>query len=111
MLFTYTANLIKVIDANTIDAEIDLGFGVFVRQRIRLYGISVLSESTNQLYEAKARLAELIGNEFIVKTVLNKRGKFGRVLGIIYPMDDQTTSINDMLVAEGKAIEYQGGLK
>lgn len=114
-MYTYKAKLIRVIDGDTIDAEIDLGFEVFIKQRIRLYGIntpdsrSKHEEEKVMGLESKQHLTELLTSEFIVETILNKRGKFGRILGIIYSVDVQTqqkTNINDKLVADGFAKPY-----
>jgi len=114
-MYTYKAKLIRVIDGDTIDAEIDLGFGVFMRQRVRLYGINTPESRTRDLEEkerglaAKARLTELIAKEFIIETLLNKRGKFGRILGVIHstlPDSDETFNVNERLVEEGHAKVY-----
>ena len=112
-MYTYKANLIRVIDGDTIDAEIDLGFGVFIRQRVRLYGINTPESRTKDLEEkerglaAKQRLTELLKKQFIIETILNKRGKFGRILGTIYVEDaDSTININQQLVEEGFAKPY-----
>jgi micrococcal nuclease len=118
-LYNYKTKLIRVVDGDTIDAEIDLGFGVFIRQRIRLYGIDTPESRTKDLDEkerglaAKARLVELLPREFVVQTILNKRGKYGRVLGVLL-IEDATgnvTNINDTLVTEGFAINYFGSAK
>lgn len=116
-VYTYKAKLVRVIDGDTIDAEIDLGFNVLMRQRIRLYGINTPESRTRDLEEkerglaAKQRLVELLPKEFVVETILNKRGKFGRVLGILHvDLEDGTRSnINDVLVEEGHAVRYEGG--
>lgn len=114
-MYTYKAKLIRVIDGDTLDAEIDLGFSVFVKQRIRLYGIDTpTSRSKNEEEKilglgSKQCLTELLTSEFIVETILNKRGKFGRILGIIYSIDPETqekTNINDTLVERGFANPY-----
>lgn len=118
-MYTYKARLIKIIDGDTVDAEIDLGFGVFLKQRIRLYGINTPETRTTDLSEkekglaAKQRLTELLDKEFIVETLLNKRGKFGRVLGILHieAEDGTRTNINEQLVNEGHAVEYFGGAR
>lgn len=116
-MYTYKAKLVRVIDGDTIDAEIDLGFNVVIRQRIRLYGIDTPESRTRDLEEkerglaAKQRLTEILPKEFIVKTMLNKRGKFGRILGVLYINTEDKTSVNDMLVEEGHAIQYLGGKK
>lgn len=113
VMYTYKAKLIRVVDGDTIDAEIDLGFDTIVRKRIRLYGINTPDTKTKDLSEkdkglaAKQRLTELLSNEFVVETILNKRGKYGRVLGVVYAMDNKTKiNINETLVAEGHAIKY-----
>lgn len=116
-MYTYKARLIRVIDGDTVDAEIDLGFDVFVRQRIRLYGINTPESRTTDLEEkerglaAKQRLIELLPKEFVVETILNKRGKYGRVLGILQvPGENETlTNVNDLLVEEGHAVRYMLG--
>ena len=118
-LYNYKTKLIRVVDGDTIDAEIDLGFGVFIRQRIRLYGIDTPESRTKDLDEkerglaAKARLVELLPREFVVQTILNKRGKYGRVLGVLLVEDatGNVTNINDTLVTEGFAINYFGSAK
>tara|TARA_B100000035_G_C20892996_1_gene505849 strand:- start:332 stop:688 length:357 start_codon:yes stop_codon:yes gene_type:complete len=116
-MYTYKAKLMRVVDGDTVDAEIDLGFGVFMKQRIRLYGINTPESRTRDLEEkerglaAKARLTELLGKEFVVETILNKRGKFGRILGTLHvnKEDGSTQNINQTLVEEGHAVEYFGG--
>lgn len=118
-MYTYKAKLMRVVDGDTVDAEIDLGFGVFMKQRIRLYGIDTPESRTRDLEEkerglaAKARLSELLGKEFIVETILNKRGKFGRILGTLHVTQEDGTkmNINQQLVTEGHAKEYFGGTK
>jgi len=113
-MYTYKAKLVRVIDGDTIDAEIDLGFNVLIRQRIRLYGIDTPETRTKDLEEkergmaAKQRLTELLPKEFIVETIMNKRGKFGRILGILHveEEDETTTNLNDVLVEEGHAVRY-----
>jgi micrococcal nuclease len=118
-LYNYKAKLVRVVDGDTIDAEIDLGFGVFIKQRIRLYGIDTPESRTKDLEEkerglaAKARLTELLPKEFIVQTILNKRGKYGRVLGTLLVEDESgnVTDINETLVTEGFAVHYFGGAK
>lgn len=117
-MYTYKAKLVRVIDGDTIDAEIDLGFNVLIRQRIRLYGIDTPESRTKDLEEkerglaAKQRLIELLPREFVVETILNKRGKFGRILGILHVSDTDGNSknINDVLVEEGHAVRYENGL-
>jgi len=112
-MYTYRVKLVRVIDGDTIDAEIDLGFNVIMRQRIRLYGISSADVHTKDIEEkerglaAKQRLTELLPKEFIVETILNKRGKVGRIMGILYVEEyDNRININDVMVEEGHAVRY-----
>ena len=112
-MYTYKAKLIRIVDGDTIDAEIDLGFDTIVRKRIRLYGINTPETKTKDIAEkekglaAKQRLTELLNSDFIVETILNKRGKYGRVLGVVYVIKHDTKmNINETLVSEGHAIKY-----
>lgn len=114
-MYEYKCKLERVIDGNTIEAEIDLGFNVLVKQRIRLFGIETPTIQTNDPetkekgQQARTRLIELLPKEFICNTVLNKRGKFGRTLGYVYveQADGSRVCINDVLVEEGTATRYE----
>lgn len=113
MLYTYKAKVLEVIDGDTIDVIIDLGFDVKFVSRLRLYGINTPESRTKNKEEkvkglaAKARLKELIEDkEIIVNTYKDKEEKFGRMLATIF-IDDK--SINEQLVTEGHATTYFGG--
>jgi micrococcal nuclease len=127
-MYQYKAKLIRVVDGDTVDALIDCGFSTFKKERIRLYGIDAPESRTRDKEEkerglaAKARLIELIKDgkdEFIVETSVDKKGKYGRLLGTLYPLsyndmlmpDFSRRSYNDMLISEGHAVEYNGGKK
>ena len=114
--FYYNCTLVRVIDGDTIDVDIDLGFSVWVRKRVRLVNIDTWESRTRDKEEkkkglaAKARLKELIKenkNQFII--ISHGLGKFGRVLGEIFLDDDR--NVNDILIEEGHAYEYHGGNK
>ena len=113
-MYTYQCSIIRVIDGNTIDAIIDLGFNVTIRQRIKLYGANVSDvRSNNELDRSKAvasknRLTELLGNEFICETILNKRGKAGRIMGKLYTIDSTggKSNVGDQMIAEGFAERF-----
>lgn len=116
-LYHYNAEVTRVVDGDTIDAFIDLGFDMHSKQRVRLYGINTPEVRTRNLEEKKAglaasaRLNELLNankNRCVIRTSLDKKGKYGRVLGTIY-VDD--ININEMLLSEGHAKEYFGGKK
>ena len=110
-MYNYNIEVIRVIDGDTIDCFIDLGFNVSIKSRIRLHGINTPETRTRDIkekhygIEAKLKLCKLLeDNE--VTMVSHGIGKFGRVLGVLY-VDD--VNINDILVKEGYAIEYNGG--
>ena len=112
-MYTYKAKLDRVIDGDTVDAYIDLGFDITIHKRIRLAGIDTPESRTRDLEEkerglaAKARLIELLTDgEFTLES--KEVGKYGRVLGILI-IDE--ININKTLVEEGYAVEYWGGKK
>jgi len=115
-MFEYRCKLIKVVDGDTIDVDIDLGFGVWLRdQRVRLYGIDTPESRTRDLEEKKYGLAAkdfLIkwtgAGELTIKTHKDERGKFGRILGEIWTFK---TNINDKMVYEHHAVPYHGQSK
>lgn len=113
-MYEYKCITIRVIDGSTIDVEIDLGFNVLIRQRIKLYGVNspdIRSHDASvkeRALQAKAKLVELIGKEFYCKTVINKRGKAGRALGYVYTVDENGTKVdvNKTMVDLGHALPY-----
>ena len=113
-MYTYQCSIIRVIEGNTIDAIIDLGFNVTIRQRIKLYGANVSDvRSDNEQDRSKAiasknRLTELLGNEFICETILNKRGKAGRTMGKLYTIDAAGTKsdVGEKMITEGFAERF-----
>ena len=115
-MFEYKCKLIKVVDGDTIDVDIDLGFGVWLRnQRVRLFGIDTPESRTRDLEEKKYGLAAkdfLVkwtgAGELKIKTHKDERGKFGRILGEIWAFK---TNINDKMVYEHHAVPYHGQSK
>ena len=112
-MYTYKAKIDRVIDGDTVDAHIDLGFDITIHKRIRLAGIDTPESRTRDLEEkkrglaSKDRLIELLGDgDFILES--KEVGKYGRVLGTLH-IDDM--NINKTLVKEGFAVEYNGGTK
>jgi len=129
--FEYNGTLVKVVDGDTIDAYIDLGFALKIKKRIRYMGIDTWESRTRDKEEkvkglaAKARNKELL-EAGTFKIVSFGTGKFGRVLGEIFVSPDAVghevsedidrssdglVSINDILIAEGHAYEYHGEKK
>jgi micrococcal nuclease len=116
-MYEYSAEVLRVVDGDTVDVLIDCGFSTFRKERIRLHGIDAPESRTRDKEEkvrglaAKARLQELIKNtskKVIIKTKLDKKGKYGRILGVIWD-EDKKKNFNKMLVTEGHAKKYLGG--
>jgi len=115
-MYRYNAKLDRVVDGDTIDALVDLGFNTWKKVRIRLMGIDAYESRTRDLEEkklglaAKARLNEIIESNdllFILKS--HGVGKYGRCLGEIFI--EEGISINQTLINEGHATQYNGGTK
>ena len=118
-MFDYPCKLVRVVDGDTIDVNIDLGFSVWHKARVRMLGIDTPESRTRNLAEkamglaSKARLKEmLIGNKLKIECTKEK-GKFGRVLGNVIVVNKDGTEINcnDQLCVEGYARPYFGGKK
>ena len=114
-MFEYNAKVIRVVDGDTIDAMVDLGFTTFKKIRIRMHGINAPESRTRDLLEkekglaAKVRLIEMLeetNNEF--RLISHGVGKYGRCLGEIY-LTGHATSLNKQLIWEGHGTEYYGG--
>ena len=121
-MYTYNAKCTRVVDGDTIDAEIDLGFDIKVTKRIRLGGINAPESRTRNKVEkklglaAKERLKEMMeGAANCFELESQELGKFGRVIGRLHidkiAGKDVITKVcvNDCLVKEGHAVEYDGG--
>ena len=115
-MFEYKCKLLRVIDGDTVDVDIDLGFGVWLRkQRIRLYGIDTPESRTRDLEEKKYGLAakEFLqkwtgAGELTIKTHKDAKGKFGRILGELWTFD---TNINEKMIERYHAVRYHGQSK
>ena len=114
-MFEYNATVVKVVDGDTIDAMVDLGFGTWKKVRIRMHGINAPESRTRDLEEkkkglaAKTRLIEMLEeNEKHFILISHGVGKFGRCLGEIY-IKGHNTSLNKQLISEGHGTEYFGG--
>ena len=122
-MYEYRATIVKVIDGDTVDVDIDLGFGIVLSdERVRIMGIDTPESRTRDKVEkkfglaAKARLKELLGKTCTLTTQINKngedmKGKFGRILGDFDVYDNKTDSwqpVTKVLVSEGHAVPYHG---
>jgi micrococcal nuclease len=107
-MFTYEAFISKVVDGDTVKADIDLGFNVVLKDQVfRLYGINAPEKKGESKFEgekSKERLSQLIlGRTVKVKTYKDKKEKYGRILVQIF-LDEE--NINELLVQEGLASVY-----
>jgi micrococcal nuclease len=111
--------VLAVVDGDTIDVDIDLGFNVSYTQRVRLAGIDTPESRTKDLkekalgLEVKEYLKTAIKNAktVVIKTELpDSSEKYGRILGWLY-LDDASKSINELMIEEGYAWTYDGGTK
>ena len=121
--YIYRGKLERVVDGDTIDALIDIGFDVWVKKRIRYKGIDTWESRTRNLDEKKLGLAAKARNKELLEKVSSKSGffriksygtgKYGRVLGEIFieDVDGNQYSINEQLIKEGHAYKYEGGTK
>ena len=109
----------KVVDGDTIDADIDLGFDISLTKRIRLAGVDTPESRTTDLKEKTLGLEvkewlkhRLEGaKDILIKTELpDSTEKYGRIIGHLY-INGEATSINNQMIAEGYAWEYDGGTK
>ena len=115
--WVYNATLIRGVDGDTADAMIDLGFNVWVKERIRFYGVDTWESRTRDLeekkkgLEAKAYTLEMLSrNDGKFKVKSHGVGKYGRLLGEIF-IEGEDKSLNQLLIDNGHAAEYSGGKK
>jgi len=115
-MFEYNAVLDRVVDGDTVDATIDLGFDTWKKTRIRFYGINTPESRTRDLEEkkrglaAKDRLIEILkanDNKFVLKS--HGVGKYGRCLGELYVETLGEVSVQQTLINEGHGVAYFGG--
>ena len=114
-MFEYNETVKRVVDGDTIDALVDLGFNTWKKVRIRFYGINAPESRTRDLEEkkrglaAKERLIEILkanDNKFMLRS--HGVGKFGRCLGELF-VESNKESVQQMLINEGHGVAYFGG--
>ena len=125
-MYEYRARLVKVVDGDTVDVDIDLGFGIWMKdERVRIMGIDTPESRTRDKVEklfgkaASARVKELLEEDIILKTQISRdgedmKGKYGRILGdfMVERFEDgKQEMLTDVLVQEGHAVAYFGGSK
>jgi len=119
-MWTYRCKVLKVVDGDTVDVDIDLGFGIWQKnERVRIMGIDTPESRTRDKIEkkfglaAKNKLKSLLGKTAVLQTTINKKGedmkgKFGRVLGDFLIKDKP---VSEIMCQEGHAVAYFGGAK
>ena len=118
MEYKYNVKITKVVDGDTVDVDIDLGFGVWLhKERVRIMGIDTPESRTRDRVEklfglaSKAKLTELLplgSKQVLVVEEYDAKGKFGRILG---DFEIEDTRVTNILIEEGHAVAYFGGNK
>ena len=121
--YIYRAKLDRVVDGDTVDALIDVGFNIWFKKRIRFVGVDTWESRTRDLEEKKKGKLAAERTRQLLEEVSSKPGyfrikshglgKYGRVLGELFVMDKdgKQWSINETLITEGHAYVYDGGKK
>ena len=121
-MYEYRVNVRRVVDGDTVDVDIDLGFGVWMMdERVRMMGIDTPESRTRDKVEkkfglaAKERLKSLLGKTSVLQTQINKdgedmKGKFGRILGD-FLVEGHDIPAGEVLIQEGHAVPYEGQAK
>jgi micrococcal nuclease len=123
-MYEYRCKILRIVDGDTVDVDIDLGFGVWLhRERVRIMGIDAPECRTKDKEEKKFGLAAKewvkdqmpIGSHQILKTEIDKsgedkKGKFGRILGD-FLLEDGEVRLTEKMTAAGHCVPYFGGSK
>lgn len=124
-MYEYKVSLVKVVDGDTVDVDIDLGFGMtYKKQRVRMVGIDTPESRTRDLVEkkfgkaSKKHLKRLLEECDSISLVSHDKGKFGRILGTLYghhaeghPQFELKVDINEQMIEDSHAVPYGGGNK
>jgi len=115
-MFEYAINVLRVVDGDTVDARVDLGFKVHHNIRIRIYGLNTPETRTRDLeekkkgLEAKERMKELVAGADKIILQSHGVGKFGRCLGsLLMSTGDEQFDVAEKLISEGHGTPYFGG--
>ena len=115
--FCYNAKVVRVVDGDTLDLMVDLGFSIHHKVRVRLYGINTPESRTRDLEEkalglqAKDYVVDWLDGhpDIMLQTSKDKAGKYGRILATIWSDGQMTACLNADLLDSGNAVEYFGG--
>ena len=121
-MYEYKCKILRVVDGDTVDVDIDLGFGVWLRnERVRIMGIDTPESRTSDKVEklfglaAKNRVKKMLEKNVVLKTFAAKdgedmKGKFGRILGDFY-IESEGKLLTEVMIEEGHAVPYHGQSK
>lgn len=116
-MYRYKVSVVKVVDGDTVDVDIDLGFGmVYKKQRVRMLGIDTPESRTRDLVEkkfgkaSKKHLKGMLEEAESIELVSHDKGKFGRILGDLF-IGSNETSVNQQMILDHHAVAYTGGNK
>jgi micrococcal nuclease len=121
-MYQYNVKVVKVVDGDTIDVDIDLGFStVLKKQRVRFLGIDTPESRTRDLVEkkfgkaSKKHLKNLLESAESLSLISHDKGKFGRILGEIiahfdegHPVYETEINVNQQMIVDGHAVKYTG---
>jgi len=124
-MYEYNVSIVKIVDGDTVDVDIDLGFGMsYKKQRVRMKGIDTPESRTRDLVEkkfgkaSKKHLKEMLSNAEMVTLVSHDKGKFGRILGDLYcwdnvghPAYETKFCANQKMIEDNHAVPYDGQSK
>lgn len=105
-MYNYTAKVIRVVDGDTIDVEIDLGFDIWHKTRLRLAHIDAYEVSTDRGKQAKQHVVEALSSQPFYEITTYKPDKYGRYLAEVFIKGN---SLNKNLIDIGLALPYEGG--
>ena len=119
-MYEYNCKIVKVVDGDTVDVDIDLGFGVWMRnERVRLYGIDAPESRTSDKEEKKYGLASKkyvqdlmpVDSIQVLRTMKDGVGKYGRILGVFVLPDYDNQRLDEMMIKNYHAVDYHGQSK
>lgn len=116
-MYEYQASIVRVVDGDTVDAQVDLGFDVRFTMRLRLFGINAPEMKTPEGPPAKLHLMKLLNPALLegmlwipitvlIRTQKDRQEKYGRYLASIFMPGTLDNSLNDQMVAQGFAVVY-----
>jgi endonuclease YncB( thermonuclease family) len=117
MRFFYEAKVDRIVDGDTVDFIIDLGFDVFHKARVRLHGVNTPETRTRDLEEKELGIAAkdyvydwlAATDSVFIKTIKDGSGKYGRILGYVYSDQSMLKCLNDDIIDSGHGEPYYGG--